>query len=128
MKFLIRSNFQTTYTSLGKSAGFSEAVTLVTYLFKPQVTKGRNNIVGIATGYGLDDEGVGIRVQWGQEFSLLHVVQTGPPSLLSKGYRLGVMRQGREADNSPLASAEDKKMWIYTSTPLYTFMVQSLIS
>jgi hypothetical protein len=29
----------------------------------------------------------------------------------------GVKRQGREADHSPPASAEVKKMWIYTSTP-----------
>jgi hypothetical protein len=32
-------------------------------------------VVSIATSYGLDDRGVGVR--WGQEFSLLHVVQTG---------------------------------------------------
>jgi hypothetical protein len=32
--------------------------------------------VGIATGYGLGDGGVGVRVKVGQEFSLLHVVQT----------------------------------------------------
>jgi hypothetical protein len=32
--------------------------------------------VGIASGYGLED-GVGIQVPMGQEFSLLHVVQTG---------------------------------------------------
>jgi hypothetical protein len=30
---------------------------------------------------------------------------------------LGVKRPGREADHSPPASAEVKKMWIYTSTP-----------
>jgi hypothetical protein len=35
---------------------------------------------------------------------------------------LGVKRQGREADHSPTTSAEVKKMWIYTSTPLYVFM------
>jgi hypothetical protein len=29
---------------------------------------------------------------------------------------------GREADHSPPASAEVKKMWIYTSTPTYAFM------
>jgi hypothetical protein len=29
---------------------------------------------------------------------------------------------GREADHSPPASAEVKKMWIYTSTPPYAFM------
>jgi hypothetical protein len=33
-----------------------------------------------------------------------------------------VKRPGREADNSPPASAEGKKMWIYTSTPPYAFM------
>jgi hypothetical protein len=33
--------------------------------------------VGIATGYGLDDQEVGIRVPVRQEFSLSHVVQTG---------------------------------------------------
>jgi hypothetical protein len=34
----------------------------------------------------------------------------------------GVKRAGREADHSPPASAEVKKMWIYTSTPPYAFM------
>jgi hypothetical protein len=33
----------------------------------------------------------------------------------------GVKRQGREADHSPPASAEVKKMWIYRSTPPYAF-------
>jgi hypothetical protein len=33
--------------------------------------------VGIATGYGLDDGGVGVRVPEGSRFSFLHVVQTG---------------------------------------------------
>jgi hypothetical protein len=36
---------------------------------------------------------------------------------------LGVKRQEREADHSPSAIAEVKKMWIYTSTPPYVFMV-----
>jgi hypothetical protein len=34
----------------------------------------------------------------------------------------GVKRPGREADHSPLSSAEVKKMCIYTSTPSYDFM------
>jgi hypothetical protein len=34
----------------------------------------------------------------------------------------GLQRPGREADHSPPDSAEVKKMWIYTSTPLYVFM------
>jgi hypothetical protein len=33
--------------------------------------------VGIATGYGLDDQRVGVRTWWGREFLLLHIVQTG---------------------------------------------------
>jgi hypothetical protein len=39
-----------------------------------------------------------------------------------------VKRPGREVDHSPPASAEAKKMWIYTSIPPYTFMVYCLIS
>jgi hypothetical protein len=37
----------------------------------------RDSSVGIATGYGLEDGGVGVRNQVKQEFLLLHVVQTG---------------------------------------------------
>jgi hypothetical protein len=40
----------------------------------------------------------------------------------------GVKWPGREADHSPPASAEVKKMWIYTSTPQYDFMENYLIS
>jgi hypothetical protein len=36
----------------------------------------RDSLFGIATDYGLDDQGVGVRVLRGHEFSLLHVVQT----------------------------------------------------
>jgi hypothetical protein len=55
----------------------------------------RDSAVGIATGYGLDDWEVGVRVTVGQ---------------------------GREAGHSPPTSAEVKKMWIYTSTSPYAFM------
>jgi hypothetical protein len=34
----------------------------------------------------------------------------------------GVKRSGREAANSPPASAVVKKMWIYISNPPYSFM------
>jgi hypothetical protein len=37
----------------------------------------RDSAVGIATSYWLGDRGVAVRVWNGQEFSLLHVVQTG---------------------------------------------------
>jgi hypothetical protein len=50
----------------------------------------------------------------------------GPPNLLSSGYRRalssGVQGPGHEADHSSPASAEVKKMWLYTSTPQYAFM------
>jgi hypothetical protein len=39
----------------------------------------------------------------------------------------GVKRPGREADHSPPASAEVKKMWIYTPTPPHAFMAWCLI-
>jgi hypothetical protein len=83
----------------------------------------------MATGYGLDDRGVGVREsRQGQEFSFLHVVQIGsgvhPISypMANGGFSPGVKRPGREADHSPPASAEVKKMWINTSTPPYSFM------
>jgi hypothetical protein len=34
-------------------------------------------------GYGLDDQGVGVQSRWEQEFSLLHIVQTGPGAHLA---------------------------------------------
>jgi hypothetical protein len=40
----------------------------------------------------------------------------------------GLKWPGREADHSPPASAVVKKIWIYTSTPPYAFMVWCLIS
>jgi hypothetical protein len=49
----------------------------------------------------------------------------GPPSLLYNGFRvyfLGIKRPGREADYSPLSSAEVKNMWSYTYTPQYDYM------
>jgi hypothetical protein len=37
-----------------------------------------DNAVGVATGYGMDGQGVGVRVPRGKNFLFLHVVQTGP--------------------------------------------------
>jgi hypothetical protein len=89
----------------------------------------RDSSVGIATGYGLDDQGgAGVRVPVGEKFSLLHIVQTGS-GVHPTSYKMGTVgtfpglkRQGREADHSPPTSAEVKKMWIYTSTPSYVCM------
>jgi hypothetical protein len=88
-----------------------------------------DSAVGIATGYWLDDRGVGVRVPVGVKnfyFSMSSRPALGPtkppiewvPEALSPG----VKRRSREADHSPLASAEVKKMRIYTSTPPYAFM------
>jgi hypothetical protein len=90
--------------------------------------RSQNSVVGTATGYGLDVRGVGVRVPVGSRiFSspCLPDRLSGPPSLLSKGYRglsPELKRPGREADHSPPNNAEVKKMWIYTSTPPYFFM------
>jgi hypothetical protein len=50
----------------------------------------RDSVVGIATGYGLDDQGVGVRVVIGSRiFSSPRRPDRflGRPSLLSNGYR-----------------------------------------
>jgi hypothetical protein len=80
-------------------------------------------------GYGLEDGGVAVRVSVGSRIFFFNVVQTGSgvhPTSYSMGtggaISPGVKRPGREADHSPPANAEVKKMWIYTSTPPYTFM------
>jgi hypothetical protein len=88
----------------------------------------RDWAVGMATGYGLDDRGVGVWVLMGQEFALLHVVQTGSEAHPTS-YPMGtgdsfprVKRPGCEADHSPPTNAEVKKTWTYTSTPPYNYI------
>jgi hypothetical protein len=75
-----------------------------------------------ATAYGLEDQRFGVGSRLGQEFSLLHVQPHSGvhPTSYPMGAGVlspGVKRQEREADHSPPASAEAKKIWIYTSTP-----------
>jgi hypothetical protein len=66
--------------------------------------------------------------RYGQEFSLLLVVQTScgvhPASYpVCAGETLTrIKRPGRETRHSPPTSAEVKETWIYTSTPLYVLM------
>jgi hypothetical protein len=73
-------------------------------------------------------EGSEFKSRYGQEFSLLHVVQIGsgihPTSYPIDTYRSfpGGRAPESESDHSPPASAEVKEMWIYTSTPPYVFM------
>jgi hypothetical protein len=49
-----------------------------------------NSSVGIATGYGLDGRGVGVRVPVGTRFSPLHIVQTGSGAHLAS-YPMGTV-------------------------------------
>jgi hypothetical protein len=88
-----------------------------------------NNAYSIATGYGLDGPGVGVRVPIGAISSPLRVVQTGsgahqPPIQ----WIPGALYPGHEADHSPPTSVEFKNTWIYTPTPPYAFIAECLIS
>jgi hypothetical protein len=75
-------------------------------------------------GYGLDDQGSGVRFPAGAgNISFQHRVQKGSGAY-AVSYPLGtgkhfpaVKRPGREADHSPPSSAEVKSAWSYTSTP-----------
>jgi hypothetical protein len=66
--------------------------------------------------------------QYSHELSLLHMVRNGSevhPTSYPMGIgdlSPGIKRPGSEADNSPPASAEVKKIWIYTSTPPHAFV------
>jgi hypothetical protein len=83
----------------------------------------RDSAVGIVTGYGLDNRGVGVLVPIGKEFSILHVAQAesgAHPASYPMGIEgsfLVVKQPEREADHSPPTNAEVKKSCIYTSTP-----------
>jgi hypothetical protein len=78
--------------------------------------RSHDSVVDVATGYGLDDQGVGVRVPVGARIFTSPCRPDrlwSPPNILYNGYRsslLGVKRQGREADNSPPTSAEIKKI------------------
>jgi hypothetical protein len=90
----------------------------------------RGSAVGIATGYGLDDRGVRVRVPVGSTIVTSPYRSDrrwGPPNLLSNGYRTlfspRLRQQGREADHPPQTSAEVKKMGMYISTLPHAFTV-----
>jgi hypothetical protein len=100
----------------------------------PPIQESRRSVVGIATGYELDDRGVRVRVPVGLR---IFTSQDRPDRLWvhPNSYPMGtgtlspgVKRQGSEADHSPPTSVEVKRTWVYTSTPSYVFMAQCLIS
>jgi hypothetical protein len=83
----------------------------------------RDSVVSIATSYGLDDRRVGVKNFLFSTSSRPALGFTQPPIQCEQwALSAGVKRPGHEADHSPPASAQVKKMWIYTSTPPYTFM------
>ena len=64
------------------------------------------SVVGIATGYGLDDPGIESR--WGRDFPHLSrpaLGPTKPPVQWAPGLSRGKERPGRDADPSPSSSA-----------------------
>jgi hypothetical protein len=77
----------------------------------------QDRAVGIAIGYELDDRGVWVRVPVGSRiiFSPPALGLNQPPiQWVTGALSSGVELQGREADHSPPASAEFKKIWIRT--------------
>jgi hypothetical protein len=98
------------------------------FLLLLMIFRSYDSVVGIATVYGLDVRGVGVRVPVGPIiFSSSRRPDRlwGPPSLLSNGYRgpfAGVKRPGCEAYHSPPANAEVTKIWIDTSTTSFAFI------
>jgi hypothetical protein len=86
-----------------------------------------DSIDGIATGYGLDDQGVEVQVPVGSRiFSTSSRLTLGSTKLpiqwVTGTLSSGVKRPGHEADHWPPASTGAKKMRIYTSTSPHTFM------
>jgi hypothetical protein len=81
-----------------------------------------DSAVYMATDYWLKDQGVGVRVPVGTT-SMLSRQVLGPTQptiqwvLLTRRFAQ-VKWLGLEANHSPSTSAEIKKAWIYTSTPL----------
>jgi len=71
---------------------------------------GRDNVVGIATRYGLD--GLGIESQWGRGVALPTrpaLGPTQPPVQWASGYFRGGKRPGRDAGHPLSTSAEIKE-------------------
>jgi hypothetical protein len=88
--------------------------------------KNPDSSVGIETGYGPDGWFSILGRSKNFIFSIVSRPDLGAhPAfyIMGPGAVSQVVKQpGHEADHSPPASAEIKKLWIYTSTPPYAFM------
>jgi hypothetical protein len=93
--------------------------------------RSRGSVLGIATGYGLDDSEVGVKVLVGSRNFSFHVVQA------SSGARpvssamdtvilsLAVKRPGREADHSSTALPKSRKCGCIHPLPPYPLMASA---
>jgi hypothetical protein len=93
------------------------------------LNKSRGSVGSIATGYWLDDRGVGVRVAIGSQMVISPYRSyrlSGPPNLISNGYKglfaSGVKLPGREADHSSPTNTEINKLWVSTSILPYVFI------
>jgi hypothetical protein len=95
----------------------------------PLILRSRDSVVGIGTSYGLDDRGVVVRVLVGSRtFSTSSRPPLGFPTsypMGNDGFSPGVKREGHEADHSPPASAEVKKvdLYIHSSIRLHCILL-----
>jgi hypothetical protein len=84
----------------------------------------RDSAVGIATGYGLDGRGVGVRVPVGSRFfstsSRPVLGPTQPPiQWVSGALSPGVKRPGREDDHAlPISAKVEKNVDLYIHSPI----------
>jgi hypothetical protein len=86
-------------------------------------------VVDIATGYGLENQCVGVLVLVASKtfrfstsfWPVLEPTQTSI-RLVTEPHSQGVKWPERDAEYSRPTSAEFKKTWIHTSTPPYVFM------
>jgi hypothetical protein len=83
-------SFECLYTSTANAKPTIPIKWSFVFMFNLRSRGSRDSSVGIATGYGLDDRGVGVGVPVGSRiFSSPHRPDrlTGPPNLLSNRYR-----------------------------------------
>jgi hypothetical protein len=83
----------------------------------PTIQVNHGSAVNIATGYGLDDRGVGVRVPVESPLSIIQTISGAHTG----SYPMGARRsfpgggQGHEADHLPITGVEVKKTCIFMS-------------